>query len=70
MKKKKEDKDKNNLLFLDSNKKDNIWDTFNNFETLSDDIKLREKKYSSFGPKNKMKGKSKKNEHKKKNKIK
>ena len=55
-----EEKEKNEIFILDDNKKDN------KFETISDDMKIREKNYSSFGSKNnkKMKSKCKRSEKK------
>jgi len=65
-KKKEEEKDKNEIYLLDNERKDNILKNFDKFETISDDLKTREKKYLSFGPKNNKKKKSncKKNEKK------
>ena len=64
-KNKEEEKEKNEIFFMDNNKKDN------KFETISDELKKREKNYSSFGSKKikKMKSNSKNNENKIKKKL-
>lgn len=70
-KNKEEEKGKNEIYILENNKKDNIFQNYNKFETISDDLKEREKNYSSFGSKNNKKRKSncKKNEKRIKKKL-